>query len=281
MLAGVAVGADFPVRLLAVVNVSPESFYPGSVRSDAVALRDMAQRFVAEGADWIDIGAMSTAPYLDAYVAEDEEVRRLAWATEVVRAAVSIPLSADTSRAAAARAALAAGASILNDVRGLAADPAMAAVAALAQGVILTASQDEGTTVPPLRRVRRCLEAALARADAAAIERAKIVLDPGVGFFPRAGVSATRFNCVVLQRLGELADLDLPLLVGVSRKSFLGELSGRTEPIDRLPASLAATAIAVYNGAAAIRTHDVAATRDAVRVAAALRAAAADGGGRT
>jgi len=272
-LAGVSVGGDSPVRLLAVVNVSPESFYPGSVRRDAAALRDVAQRFADEGADWIDIGAMSTAPYLETFVDEEEETRRLAWATEVVRAAVTIPLSADTSRAAPARAALAAGAAIINDVRGLGADADLATVAAAAAGVILMASQDDGPAATPVARVRRCLTAALARADTAGIARDRIVLDPGIGFFPRSGVSSTAFNCAVLRSLEDLADLERPLLVGVSRKSFLGELSGRADPAERLPASLAAAAIAVYHGAAAIRTHDVAATRDAVRVAAALRSA--------
>ena len=119
--------------------------------------------------------------------------------------------------------------------------------------------------------MRRLLLDSLARAQRAGIGRGEIVLDPGIGFFLRAGVPATAFNCAVLDQLAALADLGCPLLVGVSRKSFIGRLTGRADPADRLAGSLAATAVAVYNGAAIIRTHDVAATRDAVRVAEAIR----------
>ncbi|MDX2167995.1 MAG: dihydropteroate synthase, partial [Deltaproteobacteria bacterium] len=115
------------------------------------------------------------------------------------------------------------------------------------------------------------LRASLARAAAAGVAPRHTLLDPGIGFFAAAAMSALDFNLAVLRGLTELGDLDLPLLIGVSRKRFIGQLTGRDAPADRLAGSLAATAIAVARGAAAIRTHDVAATRDAVRVAAALR----------
>jgi len=121
--------------------------------------------------------------------------------------------------------------------------------------------------------VRRLLSDSVQRAHAAGIARADIVLDPGIGFFARSGVVATAFNCAVLDRLGAIGDLGLPLLVGVSRKAFIGQLNGRTDPAARLAGSLAAAAVAVYNGAAIVRTHDVAPTRDAVRVAGAIRTA--------
>jgi dihydropteroate synthase len=271
VLAGVPVGGEHPVRVMAAINVSPESFFAGSVRIDEGLLREAAQQAVAEGADIIDIGAKSTAPYLDTAVPPDEEVRRMTHAVRVVAGAVRVPISADTTRAAVAAAALAAGARIVNDVSGLRGDVAMADIAAQGEGVVLMASPDGPSSDAPIEQVRRLLADSLVRAHAAGIGTAEIVLDPGVGFFTRAGVPAPAFTCAVLAQLGALADLGCPLLVGVSRKSSIGHLTGRADPADRLPGSLAAAAVAVYNGAAIIRTHDVAATRDAVRVAEAIR----------
>ena len=270
-LAGVAVGHGHPVRLMAVLNVSPESFYPGSVRTDATSLRDAARRAADEGADFLDVGAMSTAPYLRNRVSAEEEMRRMGQAVAVVASATALPVSADTSRAAVAAIALAAGARIVNDISGLRGDPAMGEIAARAEGLILMASPDDGADTDALALVRRLLTAALERASRAGVEVRRVVLDPGIGFFTRG--SACAFNCAVLARLSALADLQRPLLVGVSRKSFLSSLTGRQGPEERLAGSLAATAIAVHSGAAVIRTHDVAATRDAIRVAEAVRSA--------
>jgi dihydropteroate synthase len=272
VLAGLAIGGAHPVRVMAAINVSPESFYSGSVQRDDTAVRAAAQRAVAEGADLIDIGARSTAPYLDTDVALAEEVRRMAHAVEIVAAAVPVPISADTTRAAVAAAALAAGAHIINDVSGLRGDAAMADIAAQGEGVVLMASPDGGAVEPPITHARRLLSESLARAASAGIGRSEIVLDPGIGFFLAADGSSLEFSVAVLAGLDALTDLGCPLLVGASRKAFIGRLTGATDAAERLPGSLAAAAIAVYNGAAVIRTHDVAATRAAIRVAEALHA---------
>jgi dihydropteroate synthase len=260
---------------MAVLNVSPESFYSGSVHGDSGDLRAAAQQAVADGADFIDIGAMSTAPYLRTAISEDEELRRLVEALEALRGAVDVPISADTTRASVAAAALATGARIVNDVSGLSADPEMADVAARAEGLVLVAS---GLASPvsgaPTDVVRGILKGALRRAEQAGLPRERIVVDPGIGFFPRTAVPTHVFNCTLIDGLDRLADLDRPILVGVSRKSFIGTLTERTDPEDRLAGSLAATAVAVYRGASIIRTHDVRATRDAVRIAEAIRDAA-------
>lgn len=269
-IAGLKIGDGHPVRIMAALNVSPESFYAASVHSDPAELRDAALRAVAEGADLIDLGAMSTAPYRDGAISTREERRRLTRALEVVAAAVEVPLSADTTRAEVARAALASGARIVNDVTALAGDPAMAAVASAADGVILVAAEVGARRRWSVSDVRGLLRAALVRARGGGVARSRIVLDPGIGFFPRALPSAAALNCVLLRELRAFRRLGRPLLVGVSRKSFLGRLTGRTDPGERLAASLAATTVAVLNGAAIVRTHDVAATRDAVRVAEAL-----------
>ena len=271
ILAGLAVGGDAPVRVMAALNVSPESFYRDSVQSDAAALRDAARRAVDEGADIIDIGAQASAPYRDTTIALDEEVRRMRWAVDVVAGAVSVPVSADTTRAPVAAAALAAGARIINDVSGLRGDPAMADMAAQGAGVVLMASPDGGPDGVPLALVRRALVDSLARASRAGIAPAEIVLDPGIGFFTASATPPGEFNITVLRGLEALLALGCPLLVGVSRKRFIGTLIGRSDPADRLAGSLAAASVAVLRGAAIVRAHDVAATRDAVRVAEALR----------
>jgi len=280
VLAGVAVGGTHPVRVMGVLNVSPESFYSGSVAQSLGAIVDRARSIESEGADFIDIGAMSTAPYLETQVEVAEEAERMATAVEAVARVVSVPISADTSRPQVGAAALAAGARIINDVRGLRED-GMPEVARSADGVVLMASPAAGAQVDAgkidaLARVRGDLELALQRAAAVAIDPAGIVLDPGIGFYTaRQAAAAIDFNCTLLARLVELGDLGRPLLLGISRKAFLGFISGRERPEDRLAASLAASALAVTAGAAVIRTHDIAATVDAVRVAEAIRARAA------
>lgn len=227
-LAGLTIGGDAPVRVMAVLNVSPESFHAGSVSADAGALRAAAQRAVAEGADLIDVGARASAPYRQTEIAAAEEIRRMTWAMEAVAPAVAVPISADTSRAAVAAAALAAGARIINDVSGLRADPAMADLAAQGAGVVLMASPDGADALPdPLAEVRRLLADSLARAAAAGIAADEIVLDPGIGFFSNPTQPALDFNLTVLRRLAELDALGRPLLVGVSRKRFIGARPGR------------------------------------------------------
>lgn len=270
-LAGVEVGDHCPVRVVGVINVSPESFYAGSVARNRSALHKLAVKMVEEGAAILDVGAMSTAPYLRGHIEVEEETRRMCAAIDALRFAVRVPISVDTQRARVAAAALDVGADIINDVSGLSADPTMGAVARSAKGVILMASESKASTTAPMRMIAARLRQCLARAQRADIAAARIVLDPGIGFFRRAAVPWHRFDCLVLSRLAELRRLGRPLLVGVSRKSFVGKLIGRSDVGERLYGSLAAAAIAVYNGAALIRTHDVAATVDVVRVAEAVR----------
>jgi len=272
LIAGIPVGGDAPVRIMAVLNVSPESFYAGSVAIDPGLLRERACQFVEAGADFIDIGARSTAPYLATEITEDEERRRMAAAVAAVAAAVSVPISADSMRATVVQAALDAGASIVNDVNGLRAE-GIGAVAASAGGVVVMASPSSPNTQAkrPIDVVEADLRAAIGRAVDSGVAEDRIVADPGIGFYTRTAWPADQFNGAVLRDLRQLLVLGRPLLVGVSRKSFIGKLTGRKNPDQRLAGSLAAAAIAVWNGAAIVRTHDVAATRDAVRVVCGLR----------
>jgi dihydropteroate synthase len=253
---------------MGVLNVSPESFHGGSVYLETGALVDLAVGMVEAGAGLIDVGARSTAPYLETGISDDEERRRLVRAVEALVAKLSVPVSADTTRAEPARAAMESGARVLNDVHGLR-DPALARVAAEHEvGLILMAFPDDRDgSDDPVSEARGLLTACLARARAAGVSDERVVLDPGIGFFRGGPIAWDARDVTVLAGLRELSGLGRPLCVGVSRKSFIGAITGRAATADRLAGSLAATALAVANGAALVRTHDVAETVDAVRVA--------------
>ena len=218
-LAGLEVGDEFPVRLVGAINVSPESFYQGSVATGEDSLRAKAEQMAAEGADILDIGAMSTAPYLKTEITEAEEIQRLTWAIGIVRKAVSVPISADTKRGRVALAALDAGADIINDVSGLRHDPGMAEIVARrAQGAILMASESDPNAREPVETVRGLLEESLQVVWKAGVPDHRVVLDPGIGFFRQAAIPWHMWDCEVLRGLAELRTLGHPLLVGISRK---------------------------------------------------------------
>jgi dihydropteroate synthase len=277
MLGSVRVGGDAPVVVMGALNVSPESFYGGSVHRDRDALVRAGAAMARAGAALLDVGARSTAPYLETAIGDAEEAERLASAVHALVTKVGLPVSADTARGSAARAALDAGASVINDVTALADDEVARAIAERGVSAILMASPAAAGGAPgdtaPVATVTGILSAALGRARAAGVPDSRVALDPGIGFFRDAGVSWDVWDATILARLDGLASLGRPLCVGVSRKSFLGAITGHADPAARLPASLAATAIAVVRGAAVIRAHDVAETMDAVRVAERLAAA--------
>lgn len=255
--------------VMGALNVSPESFYPASVPASLEALVACALDMVDAGARIIDVGARSTAPYRSADVTPDEERGRLARAVERLAAKLPVPVSADTTRAAVAETALEAGARIVNDVSGLA-DPAMGSVArSHGAGLILMAHPAARPSLrrDPVAAVHDALVTALERARQAGFVDEHVVLDPGIGFFRDEALPWDEWDVRVLAGLSTLSDLGRPLAVGVSRKSFIGAITGRNDPAQRLAGSLAATAIAVIHGAALVRTHDVADTRDAVVVA--------------
>jgi dihydropteroate synthase len=292
-LAGVLLGDASPVAVMGVINVSPESFHAGSVYHGDEAVLKAALGMVEAGAALIDVGARSSAPYLPTDISECKETDRLVRAVGMLAAKLPVPVSADTSRPAVARAALQAGARVVNDVSALA-EPALARVVAEHDaGLIIGASSarrgvagvrsvpggeggllDAWPVEAAIRTVRGILKRALAAGRTAGVPEERIVLDPGIGFFRDEGVPWHVWDVAVLAGLPALAELGRPLCVGVSRKSFVGAITGREDPAARLPGSLAATAAAVLGGAALIRTHDVAETVDAVRVAERVRRAA-------
>ena len=273
-LAGVPVGGGVPVVVMGALNVSPESFHPGSVYRETAALVEAATAMVEAGADVIDVGARSTAPYLDTAVSDAEEARRLAAAVDALVAKLSVPVSVDTCRSEPARVALESGARILNDVHGLR-DHALARLAAEHEaGIIAMAFPESADGAGEVTRV--LLAACLERARRAGIPEERVVLDPGIGFFRDGSRSWDERDVEVIAGLRALSILGRPLAVGVSRKSFIGAITGRGATADRLAGSLAATVLAVVNGAALIRTHDVAETVDALRVTERILGASAD-----
>lgn len=271
-IAGIQVGDHYPVRLMGIINVSPESFFKGSVLSSVDEVKRVAEQMAADGADMLDVGARSTAPYLETAISVEEEIDRLSAAIQAIRQVTERPVSADTQRASVAKEALKVGASVLNDVSGLAHDTAMAHVATAYQGVILMANASyTDASGAPVPVVKAALEAALQRSNQAGVAPEKVVLDPGIGFFRHGAISWDQWDRVVLQQLHTFRSFGRPLLLSVSRKSFIGKVLGYTDPTDRLYGSLGVTSVAVYKGTHIIRTHDIASTRDVVRMAEWLR----------
>lgn len=267
---GLKIGCGQPARVMGVINVSPESFYKGSIQTNQKQIARTAERMEKDGADIIDVGAMGTAPYLETHISDVEEARRLTWAVTCLRKVVSLPISIDTSRHNPAEAGLAAGAQILNDITGFHLDPALPALAAYAKAVILMAhpaSARKRILSSPIRDVKTILQKSLALALQSGLTRSKIILDPGIGFFRKTRLAWWLWDLSVLHNLEELGQLGAPLLIGVSRKSFIGHLLGGKPPEARLAGSLAATALAVWNGASLIRTHDVKETVEAIKIA--------------
>jgi dihydropteroate synthase len=255
--------------VMGVLNVTPDSFSDGGRFLDPAAAIAQAGRLAAEGADIIDIGAESTRPYGDAVaVPADEERARLVPILPAV-VALGIPVSIDTMKAAVAAWALAAGAKIANDVWGLQRDPDMARVVAEHQApVIVMHNRDAADPkIDIIAEVTAFFRRSLDIADRAGILRDRIVLDPGIGFGKTPEQSMT---CIA--RLDAWRGFGLPLLVGASRKRFIHAIAP-SAPTERLGGSLAAHLLAVENGAAIIRTHDVAPTVQALAVAAAIRRA--------
>lgn len=265
-LGRVEVGDGLPVRIMGVVNVSPESFYKGSVVSPERA-GEVVVAMVKEGADLVDVGGMSTAPYLKTAVPVEEEVRRVRAAVESIKSSVDVPVSVDTFRARVAEEALRVGAEIVNDVTGLKGDPAMVGVLREYQPSVVVCAREvsPGVGGKPIERVIRALTETLEMLRRADYDMKKVVIDPCIGFFRYQDIPWYVWDVSVIAELRELRALERPIAVGISRKSFVGVLTGREKPEDRLYGSIALTAIAVANGAHVVRTHDVLPTRDAVR----------------
>ena len=259
---------------MGVVNVTPDSFSDGGLWLDPAAAIAHGRRLAAEGAEILDIGGESTRPGA-ATVTQDEELRRVMPVLEGLEHA-GVRLSIDTSKAAVARAAVEAGATIVNDVTALRGDPDMAAVVGGdANGcdvciLVLMHMRGEPRTMQDdphyddvVSDVKAFLEDRMAFAIAEGVEERRIWLDPGIGFG-----KTIDHNLELLARLEEIVALGRPVVVGTSRKSFLGTITGRSAG-ERVPGTIATNVLALASGASIFRVHDVAEARDALQVAAA------------
>jgi dihydropteroate synthase len=265
---------DRPLRIMGVLNVTPDSFSDGGEWFERAAAIDHGRRLVAEGAAILDVGGESTRPYADP-VSVDEELARV---VPVVEALVptGAQLSIDTMKLRVARAAVEAGATFVNDVTAFRHEPEMAALVAQrgCDCCLMHMLGDPRTMQEDPRyddvvsEVKAFLERRVAFALAEGVAQERIMLDPGIGFG-----KTVAHNLELLRRLDEIVALGFPVMVGTSRKSFLGRLTGREDPHDRVAATVATSVMALERGATLFRVHDVAANADGLRVAAATLAA--------
>ena len=275
-LGNVHVGNSNPVRIMGILNTSPESFYKKSISTSRQRIVNAVHRMEDEGADFIDVGGMSTAPYLSTMVSEKTEVSRIIKAVKIIQQTSNLPISVDTCRSVIAREALELGVDIINDVTGLKYDHMMPKIIEKYRpSLVLCAYSKKTITGNQLLKTKYLLRESLEIAKSAKIYRTKIVLDPAIGFFRKKGRNSffTKINSdwvkrdlLILENLRSIK-LNNPILVSVSNKSFIGKILKKQNPSDRLAGSLAAEAVCVLNGADIIRTHNVSETREAVTVA--------------
>ena len=254
-------------RVMGIVNVTPDSFSDGGEHATTEAAIAHALRLAEEGADLLDIGGESTRPGADD-VSVEEELRRVIPVIERLSKATSLPISIDTSKPEVMRAAVAAGAGMINDVHALRREGALDAAAELGVPVVLMhmlgeprSMQDAPDYDDVVADVHRFLAECIFAAEMSGIPKKRIVVDPGFGFG-----KTTAHNLTLLAQLERFTDLGVPVLAGLSRKRTIGELTGRDDPHDRVHGSVAAHVIAAQRGAKLLRVHDVAATVDALKV---------------
>ncbi|UBB24028.1 dihydropteroate synthase [Pseudoxanthomonas japonensis] len=254
-------------RVMGIVNVTPDSFSDGGAHDTLEAAVAHGLKLAEEGADILDIGGESTRPGA-ADVSVEEELRRVVPVIERLAKETTLPISIDTFKPEVMRAAVQAGAGMINDIYGLRREGALEAAAALGVPVVLMHMQGEPRTMQEapdyddvVGDVHRFLAERIFAAEMAGIAKKNLIVDPGFGFGKN-----TRHNLALLAQLERFVELGVPVLAGLSRKRSLGELTGRDVASERVAASVAAHLIAAQRGAAIVRVHDVAATADALKV---------------
>ena len=266
---GRALALDRP-RIMGIVNVTPDSFSDGGAHDSATAAIAHGLKLAGEGADILDVGGESTRPGSQG-VSVDEELARVIPVIEGLRAGCALPISVDTSKPEVMRAAVAAGAGMINDVWALRREGAMDAAAELAVPVCLMHMQGEPATMQDdpryedvVAEVHAFFNPRLFACQMAGIERKRLLVDPGFGFG-----KTLEHNLRLLRQLSRFVELGVPVLAGLSRKGMIGQVTGR--PVDeRVVGSAVAALVAVQNGALLVRAHDVGATADALKLWAAV-----------
>lgn len=272
-LGNLKVGFRETVRLIAAINLSPESFFGGSVVTKKKQFEEKVLSSIEEGATVIDLGGMSTAPYKKTLVNEEVELSRILWALKIIKDInIKSEISIDTQRSNIMAESLKKGATIINDISGLSDNKAAKIIKDHNASLILCAAGNALGVHDPVDFIVKAISTSLNNAQNSGIEPNKIVIDPAIGFFRNSQLPSHDWDAIVLAHLEKIKrKLGFPILVGVSRKSFIGIITKENDPSKRLAGSLAAVAVSVINGADAIRTHDVAETAKAVAIAEYIR----------
>ena len=274
-IANVGVGEKNPVRIMSILNTSPESFNKKSVHISKNDIKNSVKQMETDGADFIDVGGMSTAPYLSTVVSESIETNRIINAIKIIQNSSNLPISIDTCRANVARIALEHGVEIINDISGLKFDKKMCDVVLKFNPSLILCAYDSKPVSGNVDSTKKLLRESLKIAKKSNISIEKIVLDPAIGFFRKTGYGPfytkiksdwIKRDLSIIQNLKSIKQ-NFPVLISVSNKSFIGNLLGEKNPSDRLFGSIAAESISIINGADIIRTHNVRATKDSIIIA--------------
>ena len=278
-IGNIGVGGRNPVRIMSILNTSPESFYKKSINTTKAHIKNSIKQMENDGADFIDVGGMSTAPYLSTLISEQTESKRILNTIKIIQNFTNLPISVDTCRAKVAKDALECGVEIINDISGLKYDKKMQnVISEFTPSLILCAYDQKVVIGNSVTQTKRLLKDSLKIAKRSNIPFEKIVLDPAIGFFRKTGKGPffTKIKSDWLERdLSILKNLNsikqnFPIMISASNKSFIGKILGKENTNDRLFGSVAAETISVMNGSDIIRTHNVEATKDAVTIASKL-----------
>ena len=278
-IANISVGGRNPVRIMGILNTSPESFYKKSINTTRMKIRNSVIQMENDGADIIDVGGMSTAPYLSTTVSEKVESERILNAIKIIQDSTNLPISVDTCRSSVAKNALENDVEIINDISGLKYDKKIEDVISKFQPSLILCAYDSKTIVGnAVNSTKKLLNDSLKIVKKCNISEKKVVLDPAIGFFRKTGKGKfftkiktdwVKRDLSIIKNLNSIK-MNYPILISVSNKSLIGNLLEKENPSDRLFGSITAEAICVLNGADLIRTHNVMATRDAITIASKL-----------
>ena len=278
-IAKISVGGRNPVRIMGILNTSPESFYKKSISTSRMKIKNAVIQMENDGADFIDVGGMSTAPYLFTNVSEKIESDRIVNAIKIIQDCTNLPISVDTCRSSVAKIALEHDVEIINDISGLKYDEKMKDVISKFQpSVILCAYDSKTISRGTINSTKKLLADSLKIIKKSNISDKKIVLDPAIGFFRKTGKGKfftkiktdwVERDLSIIKNLNSIK-MNYPILISISNKSIIGNLLQKENPSDRLFGSITAEAICVLNGADLIRTHNVLATKDAITIASKL-----------